>query len=206
MKKALAALVLTATVLLPVVAGCSSSAEGSSVGAPEVDAQRSRGTEFVSQPGEVGPPKWSVVKPDGWTPGGMILPGIDDILTLQTPKTATALGSMDFAGFSAKNAPDPGLSAADFLQMEVDAMTAPASGAGRSTRPTTVGGYEAMIIESRQELFEGVWSRSKSTGVVVPRTDGKGLAIVVLTTSTSDKSDQQLIDDVEQLHSTIKIL
>lgn len=63
-----------------------------------------------------------------------------------------------------------------------------------------------MIIESRQELFEGVWSRSKSTGVVVPRTDGKGLAIVVLTTSTSDEADQQLIDDVEQLHSTIKIL
>ncbi|MFF1553153.1 hypothetical protein ACFVX3_19175 [Rhodococcus erythropolis] len=205
MKKALAALVLTAPVLLPAVAGCSSN-ESVSSAISESDTQSYRGTEFVSEPKEVGPPKWSVLKPDGWTPGRMILPGIDDILTLHTPKTATALGTMDFAGFSAKNAPDPDLSAADFLQMEVDAMTAPASGADRITRPTTVGGYEAMIIESRREQFEGVWSRSKSTGVVIPRTDGKGLAIVVLTTSTPDEADQQLIDDVEQLHSTIKIL
>ncbi|MCS4255824.1 hypothetical protein M2405_004127 [Rhodococcus erythropolis] len=204
MKKALAALVLSATVLVPAVAGCSNESVSSAIS--ESDTQSYRGTEFVSEPKEVGPPKWSVVKPDGWTPGGMTLPGIDDILTLHTPKTAIALGTMYFAGFSAKNAPDPDLSAADFLQMEVDAMTAPASGTDRITRPTTVGGYEAMIIESRQEQFEGVWSRLKSTGVVVPRTDGRGLAIIVLTTSTSDEADQKLIDDVEQLHSTIKIL
>lgn len=204
MKKALAALVLSATVLLPVVAGCSSSAEGSSVGAPEVDAQRSRGTEFVSQPGEVGPPRWSVLKPDGWAVDDDT-PGFDDTLSCTRKRTATSPAARDVAGFASKNAPNPDVGSAELLQVGIDMVTSVAKGAEVTSTPTTIDGHDAMVIETRGDLGY-LTLASKSTVIAVPRIDGPGLAILFLTTTVSDGATQQQIDDAEQLHDTIKIL
>ncbi|MHD0294394.1 hypothetical protein [Rhodococcus qingshengii] len=205
MKKALAALVLSATVLLLVVAGCcSSSAEGSSVGAPEVDAQRSRGTEFVSQPGEVGPPRWSVLKPDSWAVDDDT-PGFDDTLSFTRKRTATSPAARDVAGFASKNAPNPDVGSAELLQVGIDMVTSVAKGAEVTSTPTTIDGHDAMVIETRGDLGY-LTLASKSTVIAVPRIDGPGLAILFLTTTVSDGATQQQIDDVEQLHNTIKIL
>lgn len=205
MKKALAALVLSATVLLLVVAGCcSSSAEGSSVGAPEVDAQRSRGTEFVSQPGEVGPPRWSVLKPDSWAVDDDT-PGFDDTLSCTRKRTATSPAARDVAGFASKNAPNPDVGSAELLQVGIDMVTSVAKGAEVTSTPTTIDGHDAMVIETRGDLGY-LTLASKSTVIAVPRIDGPGLAILFLTTTVSDGATQQQIDDVEQLHNTIKIL
>lgn len=204
MKKALGALVFSATVLLPVVAGCSSSAEGSSVGAPEVDAQRSRGTEFVSQPGEVGPPRWSVLKPDSWAVDDDT-PGFDDTLSFTRKRTVTSPAALDFADFAANNATDPDVGSAELLQVGVDAVTSVAKGAEVTSRSTTVDGHDAMVVETRGDLGD-VTIASKSTAIAVARVDGPGLALLILSTTVSDGATQQQIDDVKRRDNTIKLL
>ena len=73
-----------------------------------------------------------------------------------------------------------------------------------TSTPTAIDGHDAMVIETRGDLGY-LTLASKSTEIAVPRI-GSSLAILFLTTTVSDGATQQQIDDVEQLHDTIKIL
>lgn len=74
-----------------------------------------------------------------------------------------------------------------------------------TSTPTTVDGYNALVIETHGDLGY-LTLASKSTVIAFPRVDGPGLAILFLTTTVSDGATQQQLDDVEQLHETIKLL